>query len=115
MKVARAAIGLVLLSACSESKPVQPMVIFCESAIREVIGAPSSYMQIQAEEDRNAQKALVEFDAQNAYGATVRSVAACGFDRELGITAMVIDGRSVEVPGHLRSTAWKPGPPPSFD
>lgn len=115
MKVAGAAIGLVLLSACSESPPAKPMVMFCENAIREVIVAPSSYKQIEAEEDWNVRKVHVEFDAQNAYGATVRSVASCGFDRKLGITALVVDGRSVEVPGYLRSTEWKPAPPPSFD
>lgn len=91
------------------------MVIFCENAIQTVIPTPSTYRRVSGDENMTSLKATVEFDAQNKFGATVRSLASCQFDPQLGIISMNIDGRSVQVTADSRSTKWIPSPSPKFD
>ena len=72
------------LAGCSASEPGGlSFAEACEHAILEGLISPSTFQRIGADpyaEFPELQTLLVEFDAQNSFGALVRGSAVCTFD-----------------------------------
>ena len=71
------------LAACVPSNPEDALAEFCREAIQSRLTSPSSYSEVRVTAVNSASNtsAHIQFDADNAFGASVRGSARCEFER----------------------------------
>lgn len=92
----------VALAGCGEDAPILVLAEMCQTAVKAVIPTPATYQMVEAQESIKGLKSRVLFDAQNRFGALIRSVAICEFDRKFGLLTISINGKDVAVPSYMK-------------
>lgn len=82
---------LALTACSSDSIPVQA----CETAIKAVLRSPSTYRRVEANDYKTS--VYIQFDAANAFGTPIRSLARCEFEKpdapnEIDLKKFSLDG-----------------------